>query len=162
MAIRWTRSINRYYDPTTDQFLSVDPMVDQTGQPYVFTNDNPLNSTDPLGQGPILILESALAAETVDDWNPTGWIASGVTLIAIGGYEGYHAATRIFTKASPTVADILKGKKGSIKNAPLPKGSPSWKEIQGMTQQEINQGAAENRPGYRAIKKLLTDRRFNK
>jgi len=41
--------INRYYDPTTDQFLSVDPLVDQTGQPYVFTNDNPLNSTDPLG-----------------------------------------------------------------------------------------------------------------
>ena len=41
--------INRYYDPTTDQFLSVDPMVDSTGQPYVFANDNPLNGTDPLG-----------------------------------------------------------------------------------------------------------------
>ena len=24
-------------------------MVEQTGQPYLFTNDNPLNSTDPLG-----------------------------------------------------------------------------------------------------------------
>ena len=34
----------------TDQFLSVDPDVDETGQPYVFTNDDPLNSTDPLGQ----------------------------------------------------------------------------------------------------------------
>jgi hypothetical protein len=43
------RSINRYYDPTTDQFLSIDPLVDETGQPYVFTNDNPLNETDPLG-----------------------------------------------------------------------------------------------------------------
>jgi uncharacterized protein RhaS with RHS repeats len=41
--------INRYYDPTTDQFLSVDPLVDQTGQPYEFTNDNPLNAEDPLG-----------------------------------------------------------------------------------------------------------------
>jgi hypothetical protein len=40
---------NRYYDPTTDQFLSVDPAVAQTNQPYVFTNDNPLNATDPLG-----------------------------------------------------------------------------------------------------------------
>jgi hypothetical protein len=29
--------------------LSVDPLVDQTGQPYVFTNDDPLNATDPLG-----------------------------------------------------------------------------------------------------------------
>jgi len=43
------RSINRYYDPATDQFLSVDPLVDQTGQPYEYVNDNPLNATDPLG-----------------------------------------------------------------------------------------------------------------
>jgi RHS repeat-associated protein len=41
--------INRYYDPTTDQFMSVDPLVAQTNQPYVFTNDSPLNATDPLG-----------------------------------------------------------------------------------------------------------------
>ena len=41
--------VNRYYDPSTDQFLSVDPLVDETGQPYVFTNDDPLNATDALG-----------------------------------------------------------------------------------------------------------------
>jgi len=44
-----TSAINRYYDPTTDQFLSIDPNVATTDQPYVFTNDNPLNATDPLG-----------------------------------------------------------------------------------------------------------------
>ena len=33
----------------TDQFMSIDPMVQQTDQPYVFTNDSPLNGTDPLG-----------------------------------------------------------------------------------------------------------------
>ena len=42
-------SINRYYDPTTDQFLSIDPHVQTTDQPYVFTNDDPLNAEDPLG-----------------------------------------------------------------------------------------------------------------
>jgi RHS repeat-associated protein len=42
-------SINRYYDPTTDQFLSVDPDVATTDQPYAFTDDNPLNAEDPLG-----------------------------------------------------------------------------------------------------------------
>jgi hypothetical protein len=42
-------SINRYYDPTTDEFLSIDPDVAQTDQPYVFTNDDPLNAEDPLG-----------------------------------------------------------------------------------------------------------------
>lgn len=41
--------INRYYDPTTDQFLSVDPEVATTDQPYVFVNDDSLNSEDPLG-----------------------------------------------------------------------------------------------------------------
>ena len=44
-----TSAINRYYDPTTDEFLSVDADVAQTDQPYVFTNDDPLNAEDPLG-----------------------------------------------------------------------------------------------------------------
>lgn len=44
--------INRYYDPSADQFLSVDPDVATTGQPYAFTGDDPLNATDPLGLFP--------------------------------------------------------------------------------------------------------------
>lgn len=41
--------LDRYYDPSTDQFLSVDPDVGETGQPYAFTNDDPVNESDPLG-----------------------------------------------------------------------------------------------------------------
>jgi len=33
----------------TNQFISIDPDVAQTDQPYVFTNDDPLNMEDPLG-----------------------------------------------------------------------------------------------------------------
>jgi hypothetical protein len=44
-----TSVVNRYYDPATDQFLSIDPDVATTDQPYVFTNDDPLNETDALG-----------------------------------------------------------------------------------------------------------------
>ena len=36
--------LGRYYDPSTDQFLSVDPDVADTGQAYAFTGDDPLNS----------------------------------------------------------------------------------------------------------------------
>jgi hypothetical protein len=43
------RRVNRYYDPATEQWLSVDPDVAETGQPYAFTGDDPLNATDPLG-----------------------------------------------------------------------------------------------------------------
>jgi len=37
---------NRYYDPGTALFLTVDPQVASTGTPYAYTNDNPLNGTD--------------------------------------------------------------------------------------------------------------------
>lgn len=42
-------SINRYYTPTTDQFLSVDPDLAETGQPYAFADDDPTNTIDPDG-----------------------------------------------------------------------------------------------------------------
>jgi hypothetical protein len=41
--------VDRYYDPATDQFLSIDPLVAKTQQPYAFTDDDPLNEVDPLG-----------------------------------------------------------------------------------------------------------------
>ena len=41
--------VDRYYDPATGQFLSVDPLGGLTGQPYAFTGDDPLNKTDPKG-----------------------------------------------------------------------------------------------------------------
>jgi len=40
---------NRYYDPTTAQFLTIDPAVSQTQAPYTYTSDSPLNATDPEG-----------------------------------------------------------------------------------------------------------------
>ena len=60
------------------------------------------------------------------------------------------------------VSEILRGKKGSIRNAPLPKGSPSWDDLLGKTFAEIEAGAKAGLPGYRTIRKLLTDRRFDR
>jgi RHS repeat-associated protein len=39
----------RYYDPNTQQFLTVDPIADQIGQPYGYGGDNPVNAVDPTG-----------------------------------------------------------------------------------------------------------------
>jgi RHS repeat-associated protein len=41
----------RVYDPTTAQFLTVDPALSVTREPYGYTSDNPLNYTDRSGLG---------------------------------------------------------------------------------------------------------------
>ena len=40
---------NRYHDPTTNQFISVDPLVTTTGQPYIYGSANPVTYSDPSG-----------------------------------------------------------------------------------------------------------------
>jgi RHS repeat-associated protein len=42
-------SVGRYYDSQTGQFLSVDPMVEQTQQAYIYVGDDPVNGIDPEG-----------------------------------------------------------------------------------------------------------------
>jgi RHS repeat-associated protein len=44
--------IDRYYDPQTGQFLSVDPDVAETGNPYGYAGEDPVNLTDPTGDRP--------------------------------------------------------------------------------------------------------------
>jgi RHS repeat-associated protein len=39
----------RTYDPSTSQFLSVDPVVESTGESYSYAEDNPVNGMDPTG-----------------------------------------------------------------------------------------------------------------
>ena len=40
----------RWYDPGTGQFMSVDPELAETGQPYAYAADDPVNATDPTGR----------------------------------------------------------------------------------------------------------------
>ena len=42
-------SVRRYYDPATGQFISVDPLVDQTEAPYAYAADDPVDASDPSG-----------------------------------------------------------------------------------------------------------------
>ena len=42
--------IGRYYDPTTGQFLCVDPDVRDSGVGYAYADDNPVSDSDPTGQ----------------------------------------------------------------------------------------------------------------
>jgi RHS repeat-associated protein len=67
--------IGRYYDPATGQFLSVDPLVDATGEPYAYTGDDPVNGVDPLG---------------LWGWNPISDVAQAAG--DVGHYVNTHKA----------------------------------------------------------------------
>jgi hypothetical protein len=56
MSSRHRRSrdrVGRYYDPTTGQFLTVDPLVDFTGEPYAYGYDDPTDRADPSGNAAV-------------------------------------------------------------------------------------------------------------
>ena len=57
--------VHRYYDPTTEQFLSVDPLADVTETPYAFTAGDPVNSIDPTGLMVFSGTEGALTVQKI-------------------------------------------------------------------------------------------------
>ena len=44
--------VARWYDPGTGEFVSVDPDLAETGLPYAYASDDPVNNSDPTGAGP--------------------------------------------------------------------------------------------------------------
>ena len=63
------RRINRYYDPVTGQFISVDPLVGSTGNPYAYAADEPSQLTDPRGAFPEYCnWRGFMCEETQDQW----------------------------------------------------------------------------------------------
>jgi RHS repeat-associated protein len=172
---------NRVYDPKTAQFLSVDPLEMVTRAPYTYAEDNPVNHGDPTGLGewepwtesfwtegnfisnsplnPIPYYEKEI--ESYEDG--CGYFAS-----VTHGLEGTLAGAALFAggegvdEADVTVADVLKGKLGSITKAPLSPGSPAWADIQDMSIADVRAAAKANEPGYRTILKLLTENKYNK
>jgi RHS repeat-associated protein len=126
----------RYYDPRTATFLTVDPLVSQTMQPYQYANDNPVNDTDPSGDmtlgicagfglalGPISLgandcLTRTIDASGEDDIGVTGtaFVGLGVSLEAdISIYYEVSNATNLqqlkgaFTYANASATYVVGG-----------------------------------------------------
>ncbi|MGA8725421.1 MAG: RHS repeat-associated core domain-containing protein [Acidimicrobiales bacterium] len=90
--------VNRYYDPSTAQFLSIDPLVATTGQPYQYAGDDPVNGSDPSG----------LSGQCGSIWNP---FASGscfrVGWESLSGAEQVADATLPITLPAAGAACVL-------------------------------------------------------
>jgi RHS repeat-associated protein len=102
--------INRYYDPTTDQYLSVDPEVAVTGQPYAFTGDDPVNATDPLGlcSGPDAICTNPVtgalnlnSSDDSSDWTPSATAPPPPATNPVASFCGANAAYCLALQANP-------------------------------------------------------------
>ncbi|MCS0500487.1 RHS repeat-associated core domain-containing protein [Protaetiibacter mangrovi] len=88
----------RDYDPSTAQFLQVDPAVDDTHQPYAYAYNNPLLWTDPSGLdvwGDIGAGVLAFGAGVLDDL--TFGASSAILGAIIPGYD-------CFTQSNPWFA----------------------------------------------------------
>ncbi len=64
--------------------------------------------------------------------------------------------------AGMRVREILAQKKVSVRNAPLPPGSPDWPNLEDWAWEDIEAAAKANRPGFKTIRKLLSDGRFDR
>jgi RHS repeat-associated protein len=80
----------RYYDPATAQFISVDPMLDQTRSWYAYAGADPLDAVDPTGGTPVSVCADI-------DFGRGGcgrWLANG-------GYQLGVAASFQVCEANP-------------------------------------------------------------
>jgi len=65
-GLQWLRA--RYYDPTTGQFLTVDPLTAATGARYAYAAGNPITRADPSGLMEINDGASGYVAAIGDFW----------------------------------------------------------------------------------------------
>ena len=107
--------IGRYYDPETAQFISVDPEVSRTGQPYAYAGDDPANNSDPTGA--LCWGWSCWGSGYAAAWNhplETAGLAVGaafaaVAIVATGGLAAAAFADYGFTVAGFYTAAIYVG-----------------------------------------------------
>ncbi len=81
----------RSYDPATAQFLTVDPIVGFTLEPYNYTHDNPLNYLDRTGLFPSLSIITGTIANTTSE-AAGGIVHVGLDLAAIVPYGVYYVS----------------------------------------------------------------------
>jgi RHS repeat-associated protein len=86
----------RYYDPATAQFLTRDPAVSLTREPYGYTGGDPLNRVDPSGLAP---WDSLGGLFDDDFWcDLAGW---GSQVSRVAGWAAVGLAATAFFVATP-------------------------------------------------------------
>jgi hypothetical protein len=80
--------IGRHYDPETGQCLTVDPLVQETGLPYTYTGDDPVNGVDPTGRAAGHLSPTAVCADE-HSRNMSSCITTESERIREGPFDAY-------------------------------------------------------------------------
>ncbi len=156
----------RDYDPETGRWTSKDPIGFDGGDAdmYGYCGWDPVNWVDAEGLDALdVALPIAAGLSQLDSPlpGPMDLVAGalvGAAWLVDNWPDNIDSMAKIDEDMS--VKDILQQRKGSIKQAPLLEGSPCWDSIQDMKYKDVVKNAQKNLPGFKTIKKLLTDRRF--
>ncbi len=105
----------RYYDPAIQQFMSVDPLVDQTGQPYAYAMVDPLNMVDPTG------LDSGCNGASGQDF----WARAASSIGDLGCNLGEVKDFALTRRANGTTTGLVVGGGSLIFGTPTVAGGPS-------------------------------------
>jgi RHS repeat-associated protein len=121
----------RVYDPTTAQFLTVDPAVSLTGAPYSYAEDNPLNRRDNTG---------------LSSWNPFSesfWTEGNfISESPLNPIPYYEAEIESYENGCGYLASVAHGLGGAIAGTALFAGGEGEDEAgEGI-------GIAENSAGH--------------
>ena len=108
-------SVARWYDPSTGEFTTVDPMLAQTDEPYEYAGDDPVNGSDPSGDW-ANICHGLLWT----GWAFPGLCALGSAIAELPGPKLYRFGTEYET-AAELQADAAKAQA-----AGLPFGVSVW------------------------------------
>ena len=134
--------IHRYYDPATGQFLGVDPLVQQTMQPYQYAGNDPVNASDPSG----LCWHSFLWAcppTTIDGGRYTKYTVTGLYASAVTGDQATIGSSFAIYAYTPFYRDVSAG----INTVPaLDHALKSlWTGLYGTGEADISMATAEQR-----------------
>lgn len=101
----------RSYDPATGQFLTRDPMVDETGDPYAYADGDPIDNVDPTGNISFSIPSPRQLATRYVGWvdGTTGGITSGIrgSLGLDGGLDKCSIDYRVSNKVGDFTLNAL-------------------------------------------------------
>jgi RHS repeat-associated protein len=119
----------RYYDPSTAQFTTLDPLQVITGQPYTYANDNPTNATDPSGDWSGVIC-FGLCLGYSSQYKGFSHLIIGSQLgasVSISKDNGVSASVSI--ALTPSITDSY----GQPATIGLPEGAVQWEPGEGLS-----------------------------